>query len=96
MSFFSGAFGLVKHGRLYSVNGSHDVAVKILKQRSGLEITQADRVKFYQEAAIMSQFDHVNVITLFGVVVGKRPCMVLEYLPRGNLWKYLNKVRRIR
>lgn len=57
---------------------------------------QKERIKFYQEAAIMSQFDHANVITMFGVMVGKKPSMVLEYLSRGNLWKYLNRIRRIR
>lgn len=91
-----GAFGLVKLGELHSTNGSAKVAVKILKQRAGLEITQNDRIKFYQEAHIMSQFDHDNVITLFGVLVGSKPCMVIEHMDRGNLWKYLNMIRRAR
>jgi len=93
---FTGAFGVVKLGELYSTNGSVSVAVKILKQRVGLEITQNDRVKFYQEAAIMMQFEHENVITLYGVLVGNRPRMVIEYMERGNLWKYLNMIRRAR
>ena len=29
---------------------------------------EMDRVKFLQEAAIMAQFKHPNVITLYGVV----------------------------
>ena len=91
-----GAFGLVKLGKFYSTYGNSNVAVKILKQRAGIKVSQNDRVKFYQEAAIMSQFDHQNVITLFGVIVGDLPCMVLEHMGRGNLWKYLNCIRRLR
>lgn len=70
--------------------------MKILKQRTSPEITKEDRIIFYQEAAIMSQFDHPNVVTLFGVIVGNVPCMVLENMARGNLWKYLTKVKRMR
>eukprot|EP00111_Clytia_hemisphaerica_P024315 TCONS_00071709-protein len=91
-----GAFGLVKLGDLYSTYGTSKVAVKMLKSRPGTQITQCDRVKFYQEAAIMSQFENDNVIALFGVLVGKRPCMVIEHMARGNLWKYLNMIRRAR
>ena len=43
------------------------MAVKTLKEGSGEE----DRVKFLQEAAIMGQFRHPNVVTLYGVVSGE-------------------------
>lgn len=91
-----GAFGVVKHGILYSVKGSQDVAIKMLKQRSSNELSKEDRIKFYQESVIVSQFDHKNIVAFFGVLVSNQPCMVLEYMSRGNLHKYLNKVRRIR
>ena len=87
---------MVKLGQFYSTYRTSQVAVKILKQRPGMKVTQNDRVKFYQEAAIMSQFEHDNVITLFGVIVNDLPCMVLEHMGRGNLWKYLNTIRRLR
>ena len=41
-----------------------EVAAKTLKAGSG----ERDKVKFLQEAAIMAQFKHPNVITLYGVV----------------------------
>ena len=41
-----------------------EVAVKTIKQTSDTE----DKIKFLQEAAIMAQFKHPNVITLYGVV----------------------------
>ena len=45
------------------------MAVKTLKEGSGEE----DRVKFLQEAAIMGQFRHPNVVTLYGVVSEGEP-----------------------
>ena len=95
--FIEGAFGVVKLGELHSSHESQQVAVKILKQRRRQPVTQSDRIKFYQEAAIMSQFENKNVVAFYGVIVNSaRPAMVLEYMERGNLWKYLNRIRRIR
>ena len=45
------------------------VAVKLLKERA----TQIDKVKFLQEAAIMAQFRHPNVVSLYGVVSKTEP-----------------------
>ena len=45
------------------------MALKTLKEGSGEE----DRVKFLQEAAIMGQFKHPNVVTLYGVVSEGEP-----------------------
>ncbi len=43
--------------------------MKTLKEGSGEE----DRVKFLQEAAIMGQFKHPNVVNMFGVVTNGEP-----------------------
>ena len=48
---------------------SVDVAVKTLKT----EATEEDRISFLQEAAIMGQFRHPNVVTLMGVVTIGNP-----------------------
>ena len=45
------------------------MAVKTLKEGSGEE----DRVKFLQEAAIMGQFKHSNVVEMHGVVIIGEP-----------------------
>ena len=89
-----GAFGVVKQGKLHK--GNQEVAVKMLKHRSEQQLSSVDRIKFYQEAVIVGQFDHLNVISFYGIIVSAVPCMVLEYMSRGNLSKYLNKVRRYR
>ena len=66
----SGQFGVVYKGVLQSPElGEVDVAVKTLKEGSGEE----DKVKFLQEAAIMGQFKHHNVVTMFGVVTDGEP-----------------------
>lgn len=53
-------------------NFSHhilQVAVKIL----GPDTTEVSKVKFLQEAAIMGQFSHPNVVRLYGVVTVGEP-----------------------
>jgi serine/threonine protein kinase len=54
---------------LSSLRGAVNVAVKTLKEGSGEE----DRVKFLQEAAIMGQFKHPNVVEMYGVVTQGEP-----------------------
>ena len=65
----SGQFGTVYKGVFDSGSGEVEVAVKTLKEGSGEE----DRVKFLQEAAIMGQFKHHNVVEMFGVVTLGEP-----------------------
>ena len=63
----SGQFGGVQIGIW---NGSSEVAVKTLNPT----VTQPDaKVKFLQEAAIMAQFRHPNVIQLYGIVTDGEP-----------------------
>ena len=66
----SGQFGTVYKGVWQSSSrGGVDVAVKTLKEGSG----EKDRVKFLQEAAIMGQFKHPNVLEAYGVVTLGEP-----------------------
>ena len=68
----SGEFGVVKRG-VWSVGGEErEVAVKTLADGS----TEEKRIQFLQEAAIMGQFKHPNVITLHGVLMEKEPVMI--------------------
>ena len=43
--------------------------MKMLKEGSD----QFDRVKFLQEAAIMGQFRHHNIVQLYGVITDEEP-----------------------
>ena len=72
----SGQFGNVEKGMWQST----EVALKTLKTDS----THEDKVKFLQEAAIMAQFKHPNIVTLHGVVSDKepvsRPIVIIIYI----------------
>ena len=46
-----------------------ELAVKTLKAGASEE----DKVKFLQEAAIMGQFSHINVIKMYGVITLEEP-----------------------
>ena len=63
-SLGSGQFGEVSKGVWQSPQGAIEVAVKTLKRGA----TEEDTVRFLQEAAIMGQFRHPNIVELVGVV----------------------------
>ena len=46
-----------------------DVAIKVLKRQSSV----MEKIKFLQEAAIMGQFYHANIVQLYGVVTEGEP-----------------------
>jgi len=64
-----------------SVDNETEVAIKTLN----IDATSKDKLRFLQEAAIMCQFDHENVIKLYGVVTEAPEMIVLEYMSRGDL-----------
>ena len=78
----SGEFGVVSHALLHE---NTEVAVKTLNDQSN----DKDKLRFLQEAAIMCQFDHQNVIKLHGVVTEAPIMIVLEYMSRGDLRELL-------
>ena len=53
-----------------SSNGRYEVAIKTLNPSS---TKPEDKIKFLQEAAIMVQFKHPNVIQLYGIVTDGEP-----------------------
>ena len=65
----SGHFGNVNKGLWQTPGGSKQVAIKRLKE----DPSDADRVKFLQEAAVNGQFRHPNVVKLLGVVTIGEP-----------------------
>ena len=70
----SGHFGAVSRGYWEVPGGRVDVAIKFLKPGSSEE----DKASFLQEAAIMGQFLHPNIVKLHGVVtVGEPVSMVV-------------------
>ncbi len=60
----SGQFGTVNNGIWKQTpRNAMNVAVKTLNS----DASMTDRIKFLQEAAIMGQFRHPNVVALYGV-----------------------------
>ena len=68
----SGQFGVVNRGVWSVGDEEREVAVKSLADDS----TEDKRIQFLQEAAIMGQFKHPNVITLHGVLTDNDPVSV--------------------
>ena len=54
-----------------------DVAVKTLKEGA----SDVNKVKFLQEAAIMGQFSHPNVVKVYGVAIEGEPVSSRSYIP---------------
>ena len=65
----SGQFGEVCKA-LWSLSGAtKELAIKTLRA----ELPEEEKVRFLQEAAIMGQFSHPNVVKLYGVVTVGEP-----------------------
>ena len=76
---------------LSSTTGDVEVAVKMLNT----DASDKDRLQFLQEAAIMCQFDHQNVIKLHGVVTEAPIMIVLEYVACGDLIEFLMNLQSV-
>ena len=70
----AGQFGEVRKALWRVEDHELDLAVKTLKPGASEE----DKVKFLQEAAIMGQFSHINVIKMYGVVTVGEPVSSLD------------------
>ncbi|XP_065899232.1 uncharacterized protein [Dysidea avara] len=78
----SGEFGIVARAIWKPLSHKKvEVAVKTLNAN----VNTKDRVRFLQEAAIMCQFDHENVVKLHGVMTDEPVMIILEYVSRGDL-----------
>lgn len=73
-----GEFGVVRRGVWSEGREKKEVAVKSLAD----DTTEEKRIQFLQEAAIMGQFKHPNVITLHGVLLDRDP--VSEHFCMGG------------
>ena len=84
----SGQFGNVEKGTWESKT---DVEVALKTLKAGSE--EIDKVKFLQEAAIMAQFKHPNIVTLYGVVSDKEPVSgIIGYLSCKSHYNIIMKM----
>ncbi|KAK8709804.1 hypothetical protein V6N13_060806 [Hibiscus sabdariffa] len=80
-----GSCGTVYHGLWY---GS-DVAVKVFSKQ---EYSDDVILSFRQEVSLMKRLRHPNVLLFMGAVTSpQRLCIVTEFLPRGSLFRLLQR-----
>ncbi|XP_038134302.1 inactive tyrosine-protein kinase transmembrane receptor ROR1 [Cyprinodon tularosa] len=80
--------GKIYKGHLYlpGMDQAQLVAIKTLKDIS----TNQQWTDFQQEAAVLTELQHPNVVCLLGVVTQEQPaCMLFEFLPQGDLHEFL-------
>ncbi len=93
-SIGKGFFGSVYKGELLqeSGNDSRTVAVKTVQ---GKHFTMKDVASFMEEAVVMKDFNHPNVLSLLGVVLDEnKPYVVLPYMEHGDLKSYISDHER--
>lgn len=55
-----------------------------------IELDQTKLEAFLEEAVIMKDFDHLNVLSLYGVVIrNNEPHVILPYMENGDLKNYV-------
>ncbi|XP_006913445.2 tyrosine-protein kinase Fer isoform X1 [Pteropus alecto] len=80
-----GNFGEVYKGVL---KDKTDVAVKTCKE----DLPQELKIKFLQEAKILKQYDHPNIVKLIGVCTQRQPIyIIMELIPGGDFLSFLRK-----
>ena len=86
-----GNFGVVFKGLAYNIkndNEEMEVAVKTLKEEASFEVKQS----FIDEAKLMFNFDHPNILKIHGVCMDQMPYqMVFEYMDEGDLTQFLRQ-----
>mmetsp|Transcript_7017 Transcript_7017/g.17983 ORF Transcript_7017/g.17983 Transcript_7017/m.17983 type:complete len:931 (-) Transcript_7017:44-2836(-) len=96
-----GAFGDVRRGLLTTSGENRDVAIKTCNEKSseaGSDGTAAMNM-LLEEATLMAQFRHQNVIRLLGVCTagyseGLAAMILMEYAEKGPLRDYIRKNRK--
>ncbi|KAM3914220.1 inactive tyrosine-protein kinase transmembrane receptor ROR1 [Leptodactylus fuscus] len=81
-------FGKIYKGHLYLPGMDHAqlVAIKTLKDYNNPQ----QWAEFQQEASLMAELHHPNIVCLLGVVTQEQPvCMLFEYMNLGDLHEFL-------
>ena len=84
-----GEFGVVCKGVWISRLGEIPVAVKTLKD----PCTEEKKVGLFQEALIMGQFSHPNIIRILGIVSIQIPYAIVSELMKSEMLDFLRTVR---
>ena len=85
----SGEFGIVCKGVWISRLGEVPIAVKTLKEPTSEE----RKIALFQEAIIMGQFSHQNIIRILGIVSVIEPYAIVSELMKMEMLEFLQTVR---
>ncbi|PAV59038.1 hypothetical protein WR25_10749 [Diploscapter pachys] len=88
-----GAFGLVCKG---SLRGPKGMGVRVAIKQLKTNAIDEEREEFHREIEIMKQVGrHPNIVSMYGYCVEEEfQCMILEYVPFGDLKHYLQTLRK--
>eukprot|EP00037_Helgoeca_nana_P021934 m.222569 g.222569 ORF g.222569 m.222569 type:complete len:1124 (-) comp25827_c0_seq2:84-3455(-) len=95
-----GAFGDVRRGRMRTAESETAVAVKTCNEANELERDKGTALTMLlEEATLMAQFRHPNVIRLLGVCTagcleGLTAMILMEYAEKGPLREYIRTNRK--
>ena len=78
----SGQFGTVNRGVWSPVIPKTSPGVEVAVKSLEGSLTEEERVKFLQEAAIMGQFRHPNIIRVIGVITASDPVRCISIVGR--------------
>lgn len=78
--------GKVYKGEVITANNDRMlVAIKTLKENANAKTI----AEFKREVELMSELRHPNIISLLGVCMTNRLCMLFEFMTHGDLHEYL-------
>lgn len=90
-----GEYGPVYRAQSYNLpgkKGSRVVTVKMLLE----DASEAQRIAFEKDIALLNSFNHVNVMGVLAVCTGESPqCVLLDAGLPGNLLTHLREAKRI-
>ncbi|GMS91568.1 hypothetical protein PENTCL1PPCAC_13743, partial [Pristionchus entomophagus] len=88
-----GAFGMVCKG---TVNGPKGMPVRVAIKQLKMNAADEERREFNREIDMMKKVGrHPNIVTMYGYCLEADPaCMVMEFVPFGDLKHYLQSLRR--
>lgn len=89
----SGQFGLIRRAILYLDNEHTESAITAVKMLRTSSITEDDINDILREAHTMYKFNHLNVLSIIGVVWqrGDPPLVVLPFMGKGSLLELVRK-----
>ncbi len=75
----------------------HQLRPIFYKVRKVMETNNQTIEDFIHEASTMRQFDHPNILSVYGVSVhNDKPCVLLPLMSNGDLQKYLKDHNSVR